>query len=78
MFKTQAESTPDRASGDRLIDETWRRVSQSSPSEFLTRLRRLGLKVRSEEGKLRVSAPPGALTEQLREELTRRKPEILH
>jgi amino acid adenylation domain-containing protein len=76
MFKTQAESTPDRTSGDRLVDETWKRVSQSS--EFLGRLRRLGLKVWSEEGKLRVSAPPGALTEELREELTRRKPEILH
>ena len=77
MFKPQAESSSDRASGDRLNDETWRPVSQSAVSEFLTRLRRSGLKVSSEEGKLRVSAPPGALTEELRDELSRRKSEIL-
>jgi amino acid adenylation domain-containing protein len=78
MFKPQAESSSDRASGDRLIDDTWKPVSQTAVSEFLTRLRQLGLKIASEEGKLRVSAPPGALTEELRDELSRRKSEILH
>ena len=78
MFKPQAESSSDRASGDRLIDDTSRPVWQSTVVEFLTRLRHLGLKISSEEGKLRVSAPPGALTEELRDELTRRKSEILH
>ena len=77
MFKTQAESSSDRVSSDALAEETWKRVSQPSASEFLARLRRLGLKVWSEEGKLRVSAPPGVLTQELRDELTRRTPEIL-
>ena len=44
---------------------------------FLARLRETGHAVRSEEGRLRVSAPSGVLTAELREELTARKAEIL-
>ncbi|HEY5813154.1 MAG TPA: condensation domain-containing protein, partial [Terrimicrobiaceae bacterium] len=44
---------------------------------FLARLRAMDLKVASENGQLRVSAPPGALTAELRRELTERKLEIL-
>ena len=44
---------------------------------FLARLREMNMTVRSEEGRLRVSAPPGVLTAELREELTARKAEIL-
>jgi hypothetical protein len=45
--------------------------------ELLTRVESLGVKVAlSAKGKLRVS-PPGVLSEELKEELRRHKPEIL-
>jgi amino acid adenylation domain-containing protein len=45
--------------------------------KFLARLREMNMTVSSEDGRLRVSAPPGVLTSELREELTERKAEIL-
>src|SRR5262245_14821863 len=44
---------------------------------FLAALRKLDLRVSDEQGRLRVSAPPGVLTAELREELAARKAEIL-
>ena len=46
--------------------------------KFLARLRGMNLTVWSEGGRLRVSGPPGILTKEVRDELTRRKSEILH
>jgi hypothetical protein len=45
---------------------------------FLARLRGLNLTLWSEEGRLRVSGPPGVLTSELRQEMTERKAEILN
>jgi Condensation domain/TubC N-terminal docking domain len=45
--------------------------------KFLAQLRGMNLTVRSENGQLRVSAPPGVLTSELRKELAERKAEIL-
>jgi hypothetical protein len=45
--------------------------------KLLARLRAMNLTVSSEGGRLRVSAPPGVLTHELREELTERKAAIL-
>ncbi len=45
--------------------------------KFLAELQKLDLRVSNEEGRLRVSAPSGVLTAELREELTARKAEIL-
>jgi TubC N-terminal docking domain len=42
---------------------------------FLAGLKKMDLRIWSEEGRLRVSAPPGVLTPQLRGELTARKAE---
>ena len=44
---------------------------------FLAGLQKMDLRIWSEEGRLRVSAPPGVLTPQLRDELAARKAEIL-
>lgn len=44
---------------------------------FLAGLQKLDLRVWSEDGRLRVSAPPGVLTPKLREELAARKAEVL-
>ncbi len=53
-------------------------VSSMQPVwKFLARLREMNMTVWSEGGRLRVSAPPGVLTSELREELTERKEEIL-
>ena len=46
-------------------------------SEFLSHLRSLDIRVSLEDGALKVKAPKGALTGELREELGRRKEEIL-
>ena len=43
---------------------------------FLAGLQRMDLRVWSEDGRLRVSAPPGVLTPKLREELAARKVEV--
>lgn len=48
-----------------------------SSAAFLAELRRRDIHVRSEDGELRVSAPAGALTSELRGELRQRKGEIL-
>ena len=42
---------------------------------FLAGLQKMDLRIWSEEGRLRVSAPPGVLTPQHRGELTARKAE---
>ena len=44
---------------------------------FLAHLRERNLRMWNEAGRLRVSAPPGVLTPELRQELTQRKAEIL-
>lgn len=44
---------------------------------FLTRLRDLDIQVSAENGKLRVNAPKGALTPDIRAELTQRKPDLI-
>jgi len=51
--------------------------SSMSTFEFLSRLRQLDIRLRAEEGQLRFNAPKGALTADLRAELTRRKSAIL-
>jgi TubC N-terminal docking domain len=56
-----------RTSAD-VVEPEWR---------FLATLRKLDLRVSDEQGRLRVSAPPGVLTAELREELAARKVEIL-
>ncbi len=48
-----------------------------SALELLARLRGLGVTVASEDGRLRLQGPPGALTSELKDELARRKPELL-
>jgi thioesterase domain-containing protein len=48
-----------------------------STAEFLAVLRRRDVHLRSEDGELRCSAPAGAVTPELREELQRRKAELL-
>jgi hypothetical protein len=53
-------------------------VEQAMPIEHLLReLRAQDIQLRAEGGDLRVSAPPGALTSDLREALSRRKGELL-
>lgn len=47
------------------------------PLDFLADLRRQGVRLWAEAGKLNYSAPPGAMTPELRAELSRRKPELL-
>ena len=49
----------------------------SSTPEFLSQLRALGVRVGAEGGNLTLRAPKGAITESLRTELLRRKPEII-
>ena len=51
--------------------------SLMSTSEFLSHLRTSDVRVWAEDGNLRVSAAPGALTPELRSELTARRDEIL-
>jgi NRPS condensation-like uncharacterized protein len=48
-----------------------------NPAEFLALLRRQGVQVRVEGEQLKVTAPKGVLTAQLKEELAGRKPELL-
>ncbi len=48
-----------------------------TPLEFLADLRRQGVRVWAEADKLNYTALPGALTPELRAELSRRKPELL-
>lgn len=47
-------------------------------SEFLRYLRSHDIEVRAEDGKLLLNVPAGTMTSELREELRRRKPELLH
>ena len=61
---------------ERIMEKAQRETSQPV-WRFLAGLRKLDLRVSSEEGRLRVSAPPGVLTAELREELAARKAEIL-
>jgi len=46
-------------------------------SELLSRLRRLGVRIWAEDGKLRLQAPKGVLTPELRDSLARSKAELL-
>ncbi|QRK08315.1 amino acid adenylation domain-containing protein [Archangium violaceum] len=48
-----------------------------SPEQFLAELSARGIKLRAEGAQLRISAPKGALTPELRDELARRKAEML-
>ena len=61
---------------ERIMEKAQREASQPV-WRFLAGLRKLDLRVSNEEGRLRVSAPPGVLTAELREELAARKEEIL-
>ena len=47
-----------------------------SAAELLSRLRALGVQLRIDGGELRVSAPKGVLTAELREQLTAAKVEL--
>ena len=49
----------------------------SNTIELLSRLRKLGIEIRAENGRLRIDAPKGAVDAALREELSQRKAEIL-
>jgi amino acid adenylation domain-containing protein len=51
--------------------------SRLTTPEFLAYLRGHDVEVRGEDGKLLLNAPAGAITSELREELRRRKPELL-
>ena len=60
------------------------KIVEDTPTEapqpvwrFLAGLQKMDLKIWSEDGRLRVSAPPGVLTPELREELSARKAEVL-
>jgi amino acid adenylation domain-containing protein len=48
-----------------------------SVNQFLRHLRRLGIEIRANEVKLSITAPAGAVTQELQEELRRRKPELM-
>lgn len=48
-----------------------------NPQEFLDRLKESGAEVAAEGDRLRVDAPAGVLTPEIREELQARKPELL-
>ena len=61
---------------ERIMEKAQREASQPV-WRFLAALQKLDLRVSNEEGRLRVSAPPGVLTAELRDELTARKAEIL-
>ena len=61
---------------ERIMEKAQRDVSQPV-WRFLAGLRKLDLRVSSEKGRLRVSAPPGVLTAELCEELAAGKAEIL-
>ena len=61
---------------ERIMEKAQREASQPV-WRFLAALRKLDLRVSDEQGRLRVSAPPGVLTAELREELAARKAEIL-
>src|ERR1051326_6694984 len=52
-------------------------IAEMTTVDFLSHLRDLGIVVTYAEGNLRISAPKDAITSELREELLRRKPEIL-
>jgi hypothetical protein len=50
---------------------------EDSAGEFVTQLRRLGIRVSADGDSIRCTAPAGVLTEALRRELTTRKTEVL-
>ncbi len=64
---------PAGAAGETLADD----LAALSTVQFLGRLRRAGVQLRAEGEQLRFSAPKGALTPALREQLVARKPEVL-
>src|SRR6476659_3245523 len=61
---------------DRIMEKVLTEATQPIWS-FLAGLKKMDLRIWSEEGRLRVSAPPGVLTPQLRDQLAARKAEIL-
>ena len=60
-----------------MMEEARKQVAQPA-WKFIARLRGMGIKAWSDEGRLRVSAPTGVLTQELREELALRKADVLH
>jgi natural product biosynthesis luciferase-like monooxygenase protein len=69
--------TPPSASSGEPGDFQFIRTGNGQIYSFLKKLRERNIRVSADGEKLRCSAPTGALTEDLREELKRRKPEIL-
>jgi hypothetical protein len=63
--------------GSERIMEKAKREAPQPLWRFLAALRKLDLRVSDEGGRLRVSAPPGVLTAELRDELAARKAETL-
>lgn len=52
-------------------------MTERSSAQFLQQLQQRSIELHERDGRLQVSAPPGALDAELRAELARRKPELL-